>query len=70
MKLKTIIAAAALATTFIAPAIGQTVEVKDAWVRTSVQGQKATGAFMKITAKDGAKLVSGSSPTPFPKRLS
>ena len=40
----------------------QTVEVKDAWVRTSVQGQKATGAFMKITAKDGAKLVSASSP--------
>lgn len=40
----------------------QTVEVKDAWVRTSVQGQKATGAFMKITAKDGAKLVAASSP--------
>jgi hypothetical protein len=31
-------------------------------VRTSVQGQKATGAFMKITAKDGSKLVSASSP--------
>ena len=30
------------------------IEVKDAWVRTSVQGQKATGAFMNITAKDGA----------------
>jgi copper(I)-binding protein len=40
----------------------QTVDVKDAWVRTSVQGQKATGAFMKITAKDGARLVSVSSP--------
>lgn len=40
----------------------QTVEVKDAWVRTSVQGQKATGAFMKITARDGAKLVSASTP--------
>ena len=40
----------------------QSVDVKDAWVRTSVQGQKATGAFMKITAKDGAKLVGGSSP--------
>lgn len=43
-------------------AFAQTVEVKDAWVRTSVQGQKATGAFMKITARDGAKLVGGSSP--------
>jgi copper(I)-binding protein len=40
----------------------QAVQVKDAWVRTSVQGQKATGAFMTITAKDGAKLVGGSSP--------
>ena len=40
----------------------QVVEVKDAWVRTSVQGQKATGAFMKITAKDGARLVAASSP--------
>ena len=40
----------------------QAVQVKDAWVRTSVQGQKATGAFMTITAKDGTKLVGGSSP--------
>ncbi len=40
----------------------QSVEVKDAWVRTSVQGQKATGAFMTITAKEGAKLVGVSSP--------
>jgi len=38
------------------------IEIKDAWVRTSVQGQKATGAFMNITAKDGAKLVGVSSP--------
>jgi copper(I)-binding protein len=40
----------------------QTVEVKDAWVRTSVQGQKSTGAFMKITAKENMKLVSAASP--------
>lgn len=40
----------------------QTVEVKDAWVRSTVQGQKATGAFMKLSAKDGAKLVGGASP--------
>lgn len=31
----------------------QTVEIKDAWVRTTVPGQKATGAFMKITAQAG-----------------
>ena len=40
----------------------QTVEVKDAWVRTAVPGQSGTGAFMNITAKEGAKLVSVSSP--------
>ena len=59
MTLKTIFLAAAL----MAGAVqAQTVEVKDAWVRTSVQGQKATGAFMKLTARDGARLVSASSP--------
>jgi copper(I)-binding protein len=40
----------------------QTPEVKDAWVRTAVPGQQGTGAFMKITAKDGARLVGASSP--------
>ena len=59
MKLKTIALISALAS---ASAFAQTVEVKDAWVRTSVPGQKATGAFMKITAKEGSKLVSASSP--------
>ncbi len=59
MKLKTLALIAALAS---ANAFAQTVAVKDAWVRTSVPGQKATGAFMKITAKEGSKLVSASSP--------
>ena len=40
----------------------QNVDVKDAWVRTSVQGQKATGAFMKFTAKEGSTLVGVASP--------
>jgi len=40
----------------------QTVEVRDAWVRTTVQGQKGTGAFMKLTAPNGATLVSASTP--------
>ncbi len=38
------------------------VDVKNAWVRTTVPGQKATGAFMTLTAKDGARLVGASSP--------
>lgn len=42
-------------------AYAQVVSVSDAWVRATVQGQKATGAFMKITSKDGAKLVGASS---------
>lgn len=40
----------------------QTIEVKDAWVRSTVPGQKATGAFMNITASEGATLVAVSSP--------
>jgi copper(I)-binding protein len=40
----------------------QTVDIKDAWVRTSVQGQNATGAFMKITAKENERLVALSTP--------
>ena len=46
----------------IGAAQAQTVEVKDAWIRTPVQGQKSTGAFMKITAKENMKLVSVSTP--------
>lgn len=59
MKLK---ALALIATLACANLYAQSVDVKDAWVRTSVQGQKATGAFMKITAKDGAKLVAVTTP--------
>jgi copper(I)-binding protein len=40
----------------------QTVDVKEAWARTTVQGQKASGAFMKLTAKEATRLVSVSSP--------
>ncbi len=40
----------------------QTVEVKDAWARTTVPGQKASGAFMKLTARQGTRLVGASSP--------
>ena len=40
----------------------QTVAVTDVWARATVPGQRATGAFMKITAKDGARLVGATSP--------
>ncbi|MBK6651965.1 MAG: copper chaperone PCu(A)C [Betaproteobacteria bacterium] len=58
MKLKTLTALFA----FSATAAFAQVDVKDAWARATVPGQKATGAFMKLTAKDGSKLVSASSP--------
>ncbi len=40
----------------------QSVDVRDAWARTTVPGQKASGAFMKLTAKEGTRLVGASSP--------
>jgi len=59
MKLKSLAIVLALSSSAL---YAQTVDVKDAWARATVPGQKATGAFMKITAKDGAKLVSVTSP--------
>ncbi len=38
------------------------VEVQGAWVRASVPGQAGTGAFMQLTAREGARLVAVSSP--------
>jgi copper(I)-binding protein len=61
MKTRFCIASVLFATLSTA-ALAQSVDVKDAWARSTVQGQKATGAFMKLTAKDGAKLVGASSP--------
>jgi copper(I)-binding protein len=38
------------------------VKIDQAWARATVQGQKATGAFMKITAPQSTRLVAVSSP--------
>lgn len=43
-------------------ASSQPVLVSDAWVRATVPGQTGTGAFMNLTARDGARLVGISSP--------
>ncbi|MDZ7861696.1 copper chaperone PCu(A)C [Acidovorax sp.] len=53
-----------LCTLLAAPALAQVADVKveGAWARASVPGQKGTGAFMKLTAPQGARLVSASSP--------
>ncbi len=41
---------------------GQAVDVKAAWARATVQGQMASGAFMRLTAKEGTRLVGVTSP--------
>ncbi len=56
------IASVALLAGIATSAIAQPVSVKDAWVRASVQGQTATGAFMAITAKENIRLVQVASP--------
>jgi copper(I)-binding protein len=45
-----------------AAAIAAQPAVEGAWVRSSVPGQQATGAFMRITAKAPTQLVGASSP--------
>lgn len=62
MKFAKHLIAAAFTTVCAASAFAQNVTVTDAWARATVQGQKATGAFMTITAKDHVKLVGVSSP--------
>ena len=63
MKIKSLISTALLATTALtAFAQGEAIKVENAWVRFTVPGQMATGAFMTLSAKNGAKLVSVSSP--------
>ena len=59
MKLKTLTAILALSSSAL---FAQTVDIKDAGARATVPGQKATGAFMKLTAKEGTRLVGVSSP--------
>ena len=61
-KLLSVAVIAAIAGLTSASLSAQTVDVKNAWARSSVPGQKGTGAFMSLTSKDGLTLVGGSSP--------
>ena len=54
--------AVAFSTVLTVSAFAQNVTVTDAWVRATVPGQKASGAFMKITANANTKLIGVSSP--------
>ena len=60
MKLKSMMTVLALAAASLSASAQ--VDVQNAWARATVKGQSATGAFMTLTAKDGAKLVGASSP--------
>jgi len=62
MNLQTLTITVALFSGITTAAVAQTVDIKDAWVRTSVQGQSATGAFMTITAREDTRLVGIASP--------
>ncbi|WCM87079.1 copper chaperone PCu(A)C [Acidovorax sp. NCPPB 3576] len=60
---KTHFSAFAIAMAFLtATAAHAQVTVQDAWVRASVPNQKATGAFMRLSAAKNTRLVSVSSP--------
>lgn len=61
MSLKHSLVAALLGATLATAASAQVV-VKDAWIRATVPHQKATAAFMQLTAAQDSKLVSVSSP--------
>lgn len=58
MQLRTLLALPLLLATGLAAAAD--VEVKAPWVRGTVEGQKASGAFMTITSKHDAVLVGAS----------
>ena len=52
-----------LAVALTSTAWGQTaVKVDGGWARATVQGQQATGAFMKLTAPQATRLVAVSTP--------
>ena len=60
MQKKTFLAGLALA--LLASAAYAQIAVKDAWVRGTVTGQKATGAFMQLSSSTDAVLVAATSP--------
>lgn len=62
LKFSTFFAALVIIAAGTAFAQAPEIDIKNAWVRTAVPGQSATGAFMTITHKNGAKLVRGASP--------
>ena len=57
MNNKSLIRTLLLSSLMVSSAWAQNVSVQSAWARATVQGQKATGAFMTLTSKTDTKLV-------------
>ena len=57
MNSKFLIRSLMLASLMLTSAWAQNISVHNAWVRATVQGQKATGAFMTLTSKTDTRLV-------------
>ena len=53
---------AALVLAALSGPVAAQVKVGDPWVRATVPQQKATGAFMSLTAEKGTRLVEAKSP--------
>ena len=63
MKLNSVFSAALVAFSLVGvSAQAESVQIRDGWVRSTVPGQKGSGAFMKITAKESVRLTGVSSP--------
>lgn len=62
MKSTTTLLAISLLAISSGAALASDIEVSSPWVRGTVAGQKATGAFMEVSSKSGLTLVGASSP--------
>lgn len=60
--IQTLLAVSLALTGLSAAAQTAAIKVEGAWARATVQGQKASGAFMSLTAKEATQLVGVSSP--------
>lgn len=60
--MKTMLAVALLIAAASPPAWAASISVTNAWARTTVPGQKVSGAYMQIQSDADARLVSVSSP--------
>ena len=60
--MKTLSIASMLALSIASAAVQAQVTVKEPWVRATVAGQKATGAFMQLQSPTATRLVAARSP--------